>query len=268
MKERACQSSSGIPSNLVAILALMLLLGCACTSSAVEPESETFILCALDDERESLRADISTERRQEILNLATESGIASGGSLGSDSQPVEVNLYVRDEESLQKLSAIAEPSEVCVTGQDPEDYVEPGPQLLAGDGWRWLGSAEKRWQSDDPILLRTQLQLEDLWAVMPSSVPIPEIDFEDESVLVVQTNRGVDPGGVRCGFRFEGVTKSDDLVVARLFVPGGEQPCTLDNASGLYAVALDHGVVGSPPFDLALQYGPRAEPVYVGSFDQ
>jgi hypothetical protein len=214
--------------------------------------------------RQARFSQISHERREQILEQAVDAGIAGGGTLG-DGGLVNVDLYVLDEPSLATLASIADPDEVCVSGQDPADYVEPGPQREAGEGWRWLGSSETRWSPDED-LVRDSEEFEMLWATMfPRDSPMmPEIDFQSETVLVLQTNRGIEPGP--CGYRFDGLYRTaSGLLVAKMFKPGGEVACPTTFDPGTYAVAIDHAATGEPPFEFAIQYGPRQEPEVKGT---
>jgi len=233
----------------------------ACTNSNDADLVAGFQLCSAETDGGS---KVSAQRRQEIMDQAIDAGIAWGGGGGL---PSEVGLFVLDKPSLEILAAIAEPDEVCVSGQDPADYVEPGPQLEAGPGWRWLGSAKAAWIPGlDPDLITDADELQTLWATMfpETTEPPPDVDFETESVLVLRTLNGITPGP--CGFRFEGITQTETgLVVAEMFSPGGSSECLTIQVNGTYAVAIEHATVGEPPFDFAIQFGPREDPEVQGS---
>lgn len=249
--------------KLVAAAAVVVLTLAACSRSGDADFVANFRLCPVKVYESS---DVPAERRQEIMDQARAIGIAGGGSLGEDG-PVELALFVLDEASLEALATIAEADEVCVTGQDPADYVEPGPQSSAGPGWRWLGAAEVAWSSGrDPDLITDTDELGVLWSTMfpEENGSPPAVDFGSESVLVLQTQNGITPGP--CGFRFEGITRTDSgMVVAQMFTPGGLSVCPTIAIDGTYAVAIEHAAVGEPPFDFAIQFGPREDPELLGT---
>lgn len=85
-------------------------------------------------------SDITVERGQELLYAAIHAGISQGGSPGGDGYLPMIDLYVLDETSLMTLAGIADPSELCVNGAVPNDFVALGPQALSAPGWRWVGA--------------------------------------------------------------------------------------------------------------------------------
>ena len=227
-------------------------------------EDGSFARC--DDLREQgtrPEVELTDEQRQGILDGAIDANIANSGALGSPGQPVQVILFVLDDESLAKLATIASPEQVCVEGQDPADFVELGPQPLSGPGWRWLGASETRWRSDIELITNDP-ELAELWRVAFPSEPAPVVDFESETVLVLQTNHGIRP--IRCGLRLDGMdydSKTNTLNLD-LFRPGGAGACLTIAIPGLYIVAFDLEFA-VPPFELTITGGPREEPVSIGT---
>jgi len=208
-------------------------------------------------------ASLSARRRQDIVDAYWSAEIGNG--IGDDEGFVlSVSLFVLDQGSLEQLSAVAAPHEVCVTGQHPDDYVSPGPQLGAGPGWRWLGSggADGRAFLD---LLTDQESYDALWgeyeaSYKPPGVAQPHVDFIREAVLVIQSGgAGVAEGTMigPCQRRFEGIEIVDDVVVVKMFRPGGDHGCVAVREVGTYMVAVDLSLTGPPPFEVGVRDGPR-----------
>lgn len=204
--------------------------------------------------------DITAARGQEILFAAVDAGIAQGGSPGGDGSKAVIFLLVVDDPSLATLAGIAQPAEVCVTGQDPNDYVPPGPQALEGPGWRWVGAG-----SGAPIagpfgFVADQATYDRLWPLLgegPETEQIP-VDFDRQVILTINHGSGVTFGP--CGLRFDGFSVEDGTVVLDLFSPGGSQICNAMANGATYAVALDLDLTGPPPFEVAIRMGPRRDP--------
>lgn len=249
--------------RLVCLLIVAGLLSAGCTSGeSTVAEPAGFLLCsAVGDEAWT----ILPERRQEILTQAKDHGIAGGGDLGARGLgvdgPVQLDLFVLDDRTLETLERIAEPEEVCVRGQDPADYVERGPQTTSGEGWRWLGSSEVHPRpGEDPGLITTHDEFVATWSTLFSGNRVlPDVDFESESVLLLQTAMGGLPGP--CAFRFDGISQNaDGAVVAMMFLPGGTAECPTIVVWRTFVIVIEHSVIGEPPFEFSIQYGPRLEP--------
>lgn len=202
--------------------------------------------------------DLTAERGQAILFAAIDAGIAGGGSPGGDGSRATISLFVLDEASLSTLAGLAEPSEVCVSGQDPNDYVPPGPQALEGPGWRWVGAGADVNLAEPFGLVTDQAGYDRLWPLLGDGPETSRVtvDFEREVILTIVHRRGLSFGA--CGVRFDGLVVRDGTVVIDLFTPGGNQMCdAIGYSPSVFAVALDRGVTGPPPFDVAIRSGPR-----------
>lgn len=205
--------------------------------------------------------DVAAARGQEILFAAIDAGIAGGGSPGGDGSRATISLFVLDEASLSTLAVLAEPSEVCVSGQDPNDYVAPGPQALEGPGWRWVGAGADVNLAEPFGLIADQAGYDRLWPLLgagPETVQVP-VDFEQETILTIVHRRGLSFGA--CGVRFDGFAVRDGTVVIDLFTPGGNQMCdAIGHSPSVFAVALDRTLTGPPPFEVAIRLGARQPP--------
>jgi hypothetical protein len=111
--------------------------------------------------------DLTDQRRQEIYRAMVDAGLGNGAALDPGYR-VWLDLFVLDEPTLSALAEIADPSEVCVSGQDPNDYVAPGPQKLEGPGWRWIASAGI--ETDAELgLISTQEAYHAMWSAFVAS---------------------------------------------------------------------------------------------------
>ncbi len=206
--------------------------------------------------------DLTDERRNEIYGAVVDAGLGDSAALDPGHR-VWLYLFVLDQSTLSELATIADPSEVCLSGQDPNDYVATGPQPLEGSGWRWIGAAGT--ETDERFgLITTQAGYDAMWeAFTATDSPVdglqPVVDFGREAVLTLTTGgSGVNVGG--CGIRFDGFNVVDDAVVIDWFQPGGDTSCDGAYNFGTYAVALNLDEVGQPPLRVAVRTGPRAEP--------
>ena len=199
----------------------------------------------------------ATEARGvEIIHASVEAGIAQGGSPGGDGQRARLGMFVLDDPSLAALAEIATPAEVCVTGQDPNDYVPLGPQQLQGPGWRWVGAGAIE-LSDWVSLIADEDTYHALWVQLGDGPETEQVsvDFTHEVILAVTHGSGVNFG--RCGHRFDGYQVEGGAVVLNWFSPGGDAGCLAAFAPATYAIALDLDTVGQPPLTVAFRYGPR-----------
>lgn len=204
--------------------------------------------------------DITAERGQEILFAAVDAGIAQGGSPGGDGSKAVIFLFVADDPSLATLAGIAQPAEVCVTGQDPNDYVPPGPQALEGPGWKWVGAGSGVQIAGPFGFVTDQATYDRLWPLLGEGPETDQlaVDFDRQVILTINHGSGVTFGP--CGLRFDGFSVEDGTVVLDLFSPGGNQICPAMAVGATYAVALDLDRTGPPPFEVASRMGPRREP--------
>ena len=129
------------------------------------------------------------------------------------------------------------------------------PQAREGDGWRWLATTA----APDETLLRYIDNSDGLGAFWEAAeagnpepdVALPEVDFEDEFVLVLSTRgRGTQP--VPCGVYFRGLrTDHDERTLTVVYEPDNSQEfCTAAYVYGQYMVAVERSYAGEPPFDI------------------
>ena len=206
-------------------------------------------------------SDISVERGQEIIDIAFARGISNAGSVGGNGRMSSLNLPVLTDEFIAPVAEIADATEVCISGQDPNDYVPSGPQELEGPGWRWIGAGSNAPVVSAEMTVTNQDQYDQLWAWLgegPESGQI-EVDFEREIIVTLNHSGGVNFDA--CGARFDGFGVLNGTVVVDMFHPGGQSSCLLIAFPATYAVALDRSLVGyEDTLTVARRWGPRAEP--------
>ena len=131
------------------------------------------------------------------------------------------------------------------------------PQASEGDGWRWLATTAAR----DQTFLRyidDSNELGAFWEAAEAGNPepdagLPEVDFEDEFVLVLSTRgRGTQP--VPCGVYFRGLrTDGDERTLTVVYEPDNSQEfCAAAYTYGQYIVAVERSYASEPPFDILI----------------
>lgn len=211
---------------------------------------------------------LTRSQREDILDRVMEAGLAQGGGT-IRGQRVALDLDVLDWPTLTELAELIDPELVCVRGQDAADYVEPGPQLERGPGWRFLGSATIT--VEIPISVATSdTQYDEIWQAFSVAHPHladrrPAVDFEREIVIAIDTEgRGISVGA--CGSRFDGFRIDDELIDIDFFSPGGEATCPASYDRGTFLVALERHTLPEP-WRFAIRRGPRLGPRLIATAD-
>ncbi len=246
------------------------------TSSASAPVDVDALLLEYGFERCGDREpndQLTDERREELFRATATAGLGHSADLEPGFR-VQLYLYVLNEEALNTLATLVDPSEVCVDGADPEGYVADGPQPLGGPGWRWLG-AQSVEVGESRSLITTEAGFDAMWGAFeagpePLRGPIrtqPTIDFSHEVVLTIQTKGWGINGGI-CGIRLDAVNVIDDLIVIDWFRSGGDAECPASYDAGTYAIALDLDVVGPLPLQISLRGLPDVTPALTESLSE
>ncbi|MEM9894574.1 MAG: hypothetical protein AAF962_27285 [Actinomycetota bacterium] len=131
------------------------------------------------------------------------------------------------------------------------------PQVLDGEGWRWLAvSADQSETFLRP--LTSQDELEAFWegaaaGMPPIDAPLPVVDFDREFVLVLSTRgRGIEP--VPCGVYFRGLSTDDRSgeVTVNFEPDRSADACDSLYVFGQYVIAVAWDFTGPPPFELLI----------------
>lgn len=173
-------------------------------------------------------------------------------SFGSSSQVnfgvVSIDLASLDAEVVQHLSEAFPGEPICVSGPDPSEIPQPGPQAQQGDGWRLLfddapaGEAYRTGIAADPDSLRT------LWDTIGLDSPLPEVDFENEVVIWF----GAVYGSSCPDLRLDDVIVDGDLIYANIVLAVPQVACTDDANPHAYIIALDRARLPQGPFRIQL----------------
>jgi hypothetical protein len=178
---------------------------------------------------------------------ATSGGVSRGAEQGMVA--LEVNVVTDELVSFLEDEFAGEP--FCLDGSDPAAVVQPGPQPLAGDGWRLLGVHQ-----EGPPWYRTnvaagQSKLATLWeqAHMPES--LPSVDFEREVVLWFAVPHGSSCHDIRLDDVI--VDQERSLIYPLTVMPDNPSMCTADLAGAYqFFVAVDRSTLPEAPFYVQL----------------
>jgi hypothetical protein len=137
---------------------------------------------------------------------------------------------------------------ICVDGVDPATLPEPGPQPLAGDGWRLLadeprvGDIYRTGIATDPGAMAT------LWDSVGLPGPLPDVDFTAEVVIWF--------GAVHSGscphIRLDDVVVDGTLVYPVIVSTEFAGYCTADANPHAYVVALQRDRLPAGQFAIQL----------------
>ena len=137
---------------------------------------------------------------------------------------------------------------ICVDGVDPATLPEPGPQPLAGDGWRLLadepqvGDIYRTGIAADPGALAT------LWDSVGLLGPLPDVDFTTEVVIWF----GAVFSGSCPHIRLDDVVVDGTLVYPVIVNAEFAVLCTADANPRAYVVALQRDRLPAGPFEIQL----------------
>jgi hypothetical protein len=143
---------------------------------------------------------------------------------------------------------------LCVSGADPEDLAQPGPQPASGDGWMMLAWEQDRGPAHEVGIATDQESYERLWADTQLGGPPPEVDFDVDVVVWFAEGHGSSCPNLRM----------DEVIVDRelsqvyplIVSPDNPMACT-DDLAGAYqfVAALERAELPSGPFEIGLGGG-------------
>lgn len=176
----------------------------------------------------------------DVLNRDTRAWVRSGElaygwATRENLAVVEIDLYVRDEESVTAVADEFDGRPVCVERADPADVVPEGPQLWSGDGWRLLAD-QRRGRFWDVSAAQDEGAYAALWADLGLTGDRPKVDFTDEVVL----HFGPAVSGSCPTVRLDEVVVDRDgaVVWPRIVLPGKQSVCNDDANPYTYLVAM------------------------------
>ena len=145
---------------------------------------------------------------------------------------------------------------VCISGQDPSEVPQPGPQPVAGEGWRLLGAADETGQPYRTGIAWNEASYQALWNDSGIAGASPAVDFESEVAIWF----GAVHGSSCPGLRLEGVVVDEGraIVHGALVNPEAILGCTADAVPHAFVVAFERSRLPVSPF--WIQLGPEDPP--------
>ena len=160
----------------------------------------------------------------------------------------------------ERLALVAEGfggERVCVDGADPADAPAPGPQQLAGDGWRLLADEPRIGHPYRTGIAADESAYLDLWTGLGLPGEPPDVDFEREVVIWF----GAVFGSSCPELRLERVVVDHEaaLVYAEIVLAEVYAACRLNANPRAYVVAVERATLPAGPFAIQLDAdGPPA----------
>ena len=161
---------------------------------------------------------------------------------------VTLGVGVVTDEVRQVVAARLPGEPVCLEGLDPNEAPIPGPQPLAGDGWRLLAD-----EKDVGSAYRTGIATDGeglvrLWDTIGLTTPLPEVDFVSEVVIWF----GAVFGSSCPTIRLDDVVIAGDVVHAEVVLVNPPSACTADARAHAYVVAVERSRLPVGPFVVQL----------------
>jgi hypothetical protein len=177
---------------------------------------------------------------------------------GNADNVVSLGLPVVTDEVATELDGLFAGEPLCVEGRDPADLVPPGPQPLAGDGWRMLAWEQGRGPAHEVGIATDHASYEQLWQRTKLEGAPPAADFASEVVVWFAIGHGSSCPNQRMD---EVIVDRDRAQVYPLVVnPDLAVVCT-DDLAGAYqfVAALERDELPPGPFEIGLGGGGGGE---------
>lgn len=146
---------------------------------------------------------------------------------------------------------------VCAAGLIGDQIGEAGPQQPGGDGWRLLGEFERSIDSH-PRIITSSEALTDLWAELRIDASMPEVDWDQEIVVVFEVSGHGDTGDVCSATRFDGVVSEEGLLQGVVVNPvllervSAETACPMGYSPYVYVIAIERSLLPTPPYTVRI----------------
>ena len=166
---------------------------------------------------------------------------------------VGIGVGVLTEDIRAEVEARLRGERVCLEGPDPSTVPAPGPQPLAGDGWRLLVDEAQVGQPYRTGIATDLRSLQGMWVTIGLDTPIPDVDFENEVAIWF----GAVFSGSCPNLRLDDVVVAGSTVHALIVLPDRPLACTADANPRAYVVAVERSKLPVGPFVIQLDaYGP------------
>jgi hypothetical protein len=162
---------------------------------------------------------------------------------------VRVDVGPLTTDTLEHLEESFGGERICVDGVDPATLPEPGPQPLAGEGWRLLADEPRVGDIYRTAIATDPGGLAALWDTIGLLGPLPDVDFTTEVVIWF----GAVYSGSCPHIRLDDVVVDGTLVYAVIVSPEYAGYCTADANPRAYVVALQRDRLPAGPFAIQLR---------------
>jgi hypothetical protein len=166
-----------------------------------------------------------------------------------DKGVVVVQVGALTEEVLAELAARFGGERVCLEGIDPAILPEPGPQPMAGEGWRLLVDQAGVGYPYRTGIAYDNSSLKQLWEEIGIGDPLPEVDFQAEVVVWF----GAVFGSGCSNIRLDDVLLTGPVLHPLIVLPEPPAGCNLDANPHAYLVAVERAKLPPGPFLIQLQ---------------
>jgi len=199
--------------------------------------------------------------KRELRQLARRIGafverweLRAGYGWGNANNIVELSLPVVTDELATALQEAFEGEPLCVSGADPEDLVQPGPQPLRGDGWTMLTWEQGHGPAHEVGIATDQDSYERLWDRTQLDGSPPAVDFGSDVVVWFAIGHGSSCPNQRMD---EVIVDRERSQVYPLIVnPDVVLACTSDLAGAYqFVAAIQRAELPSGPFEIGLGGG-------------
>ena len=190
--------------------------------------------------------------------LVQRESIPAGYGWGNANNIVELGVPVMTEELASLLDDEFAGEPLCVDGADPEDTPQPGPQPLAGDGWRMLGWEQGDGPAHEVGIATDQVVYAQLWERSGLVGMPPVVDFESDIVVWFALGHGSSCPNMRMDEVI--VDRERSRVYPLIVNPDPVVFCT-DDLTGAYqfVAALARAELPPGPFEIGLPGGGNGE---------
>jgi hypothetical protein len=197
------------------------------------------------------RRELRTLARR-VSTLIERQGIEASLGWGGTDDIVRLEVPVVTRKLVSALVPRFAGEPLCVDGRDPADLVQPGPQPLAGDGWRMLAWEEGHGPAHKVGIAADQASYAQLWARIQLDGSPPEVDFESEVVVWFAIGHGSTCPNQRMDEVI--VDRGRSQVYPLVVDPDNHMGCT-DDLTGAYqfVAALERSELPPGPFEIGLR---------------
>ncbi len=202
-----------------------------------------------------VKSDLDALKGRVVEEIAPLFSMSAGVSITQGVVTVGVGVLTAERINAVESRFAGEP--VCIDGVDPAAVPVPGPQPLAGDGWRLVLDQKALGLPYRTGVAWDQASYERLWREIGASETPPPIDFESEVAIWF----GAVYGSGCPGIRLDDVVVRPKAALVHATIVLVDQPgggCTDDANPHAYVVALERARLPAGPF--AIQLGAADPP--------